>query len=119
MTGSKMKNIALFMLLIVTIVFLYGFSFSIQAAPQDGKKLFTEKKCQSCHTVTSEGIESKKKDASDVSNVGAEHNAEFLAKYLLKKEKIDGKEHKAAWKGTDEELKTLTEWLATLKTEKK
>lgn len=116
-----MKNIAAFLAFVFTVVFLFGFTYSInEYGDPDGKQIFVDKKCSTCHTVTSQNITSKKKDASDLSEAGKEGNADFLAKYLNKKEKIDGKEHKAAFKGTEQELKVLSEWLAGLKpTEKK
>jgi cytochrome c551/c552 len=114
-----MKNIATFLTFVFVIVLLFGFTFSLNGNNDpDGKKIFVDKKCGSCHTVESHDLTSKKKDASDISNVGVEGDADFFANYLLKKEKIDGKEHKAPWKGTDKELKTISEWLAGLKTEK-
>jgi hypothetical protein len=115
-----MKNIAAFLVFVFTIVFLFGFTYSINGNSEpDGKQIFVDKKCSSCHTVTSANITSKKKDASDLSNAGAAGDAEFMAKYLTKKEKIDDKVHKAPWKGTEQELKTVSEWLVSLKTEKK
>jgi cytochrome c551/c552 len=115
-----MKNLILFLMFIGAIVFLYGFTFSMENNNTDGKKIFTDKKCNSCHTVEVAGIESKKKDASDLSAVGSEMDAEFMAKYLVQKEKLNDKVHKPAFKGTDEELETLSEWLVSLeKAEKK
>jgi mono/diheme cytochrome c family protein len=114
-----MKNIAAFLAFVFTIVFLFGFTYSLNGnSDPDGKQIFTEKKCSSCHSVASMDITSKKKDASDLSNAGTLGDAEFMAGYLTKKEKIDGKEHKAPWKGTDQELKTISEWLAGLNAEK-
>jgi cytochrome c551/c552 len=114
-----MKNVAAFLAFVFAIVLLFGFTFSINGnSDPDGKKLFVDKKCTACHSVSSQDITTKKKDASDLSNAGALGDAEFFAKYLAKKEKIDGKEHKAPWKGTDAELKTISEWLAGLETKK-
>jgi len=113
-----MKNIAAFLAFVFTVVFLFGFTYSInEYGDPDGKQIFVEKKCTTCHTVSSVEVTSKKKDAVDLSNAGASGNSEFLTKYLNKKEKIDGKDHKTAFKGTEAELKTLTEWLAGLKAE--
>jgi CxxC motif-containing protein (DUF1111 family) len=113
-----MKNIAAFLAFVFTIVFLFGFSYSLNGSNDpDGKQLFVDKKCTSCHSVASHDITTKKKDASDLSNTGAHGDADFFANYLMKKEKIDGKEHKAPWKGTDKELKTISQWLAGLETE--
>lgn len=114
-----MKNIAVFLAFIVTVVFLFGFTYSMnEYSGPDGKKIFVDKKCTMCHSVTSQDITSKKKDAVDLSITGASGDAEFMVKYLNKKEKIEGKQHKAPFKATEEETKALTEWLAGLKTEK-
>jgi mono/diheme cytochrome c family protein len=116
----KMKNIAAFLAFVFMVVFLFGFTYSInEYGDPDGKQIFLDKKCATCHTVTSMDITSKKKDAVDISNSGEAGDKEFIAKYLNKKEKIDGKEHKTAFKGTEKELDTLSEWLAGLKKDKK
>ena len=117
---KKMKNIAAFLAFIFAVVFLFGFTFSInEYGDPDGKQIFVDKKCGTCHTVTSQELTSKKKDALDLSNSGVKGDAEFFAKYLNKKVKIDGKDHKTAFKGTEKELETLSNWLVTLKADKK
>jgi mono/diheme cytochrome c family protein len=111
-----MKNILIYLGLVITIVALYGFAFTIaDEKSDDGKKLFVDNKCNMCHTVTSAGIESKKSDAVDLSTVGKDKTVEFLTKYLKKEAKLNDKDHKASFKGTDEELTKLVEWLSTLK----
>lgn len=114
-----MKNILIYFVLIIAIVALYGFAFTMAADDgPDGKQIFIDKKCVSCHSVETAAIEStKKSDAVDLSNTGAGAEAEFMTKYLLKEEKIDDKAHKTKFKGTDEELKALVDWLLTLKSE--
>lgn len=112
-----MKNIALFLLFVIAIIGLYGFAFSLNAEEPSGKKIFVDSKCSMCHSVESADITSKKKDAIDMSGVGNKNNAEFLAKYLTKKEKLNDKEHKTAFKGTEEDLQALAAWLESLKTE--
>jgi cytochrome c553 len=115
-----MKNLFSYILFIFTIVFLFGLTFSIaQDSGSEGKKVFIDKKCGTCHSVQVEGLESKKKDAVDLSSVGEERTAEFLKLYLTKAEKIEDAEHKTAFKGTDKELDELTKWLASLKEETK
>lgn len=115
-----MKNIIAYLGVIIVIVALYGFAFTISSNddPQ-GKKIFVDQKCNMCHTVKSVGIESKKSDATDLSNVGAEMKSEDMIKYLKKEMKLNNKDHKTAFKGSDEDLKKLVEWLSTLKTESK
>lgn len=113
-----MKNILIYLGLIVTIVALYGFAFTIADQPaDDGKQVFIDSKCSMCHTVTSAGITSKKSDATDLSAVGKDKTAEFLLKYLKKEAKLNDKDHKSTFKGSDEDLKKLVDWLLTLKGE--
>lgn len=113
-----MKNIFAYLVFVFTIVLLFGFAYSINPEEGDGKTIFTEKKCNTCHTVEVVQIESKKKDAVDLSKTGDKYNSEFLMKFLTKTEKIDGKEHKTTLKGTEEEIKTVSEWLSSLKSQK-
>mgnify|MGYP003502402314 FL=1 len=111
-----MKNILIYLGLVITIVALYGFAFTIaDEKSDDGKKVFVDNKCNMCHTVTSAGIESKKSDAVDLSTVGKDRTVEFLTKYLKKEAKLNDKDHKSSFKGTDEDLAKLVEWLSTLK----
>jgi hypothetical protein len=111
-----MKNIFTYILFVFLIVALYGFAFSFaQEKGSDGKKVFETQKCNSCHTVTSAGITSKKKDALDLSIVGSTYKADFLTKYLKKEVKIKEVAHKVGLKGTEEEQASLVKWLASLK----
>lgn len=105
-----------------------------------GKKLFIDNKCNSCHTIESQGVEkrssadaeeakdgkdaeakeetsAKKKKVPDLGGVGIERKADWITKYLQKTETIDGKKHMKKFRGTDEELATLAAWLETLKDE--
>jgi hypothetical protein len=111
-----MKNILIYLGLVITIVALYGFAFTIaDEKSDDGKKVFVDNKCNMCHTVNVAGIESKKSDATDLSVVGKDRTTEFLTKYLKKEAKLDDKDHKSSFKGTDEDLAKLVDWLSTLK----
>lgn len=111
-----MKNVLSYLLFVFFVVALYGFAFSFaQNAEPAGKKVFVDKKCSACHSVESAGITSKKKDAVDLSKTGDKQKAEVIAKYLDKKEKINGKEHKTAFKGTEQELKDVSKWLESQK----
>ena len=111
-----MKNIFSYLLFIFVIVALFGFAYSFaQSKGTEGKKVFEAQKCNMCHTVTTAGITSKKKDAVDLSTVGSTYKADFLTKYLKKDAKIKDSAHKVAFKGTDEEMTSLTKWLESLK----
>jgi cytochrome c2 len=110
-----MKNVLFYLLFVFSIVALYGLTFSLaQDKEPAGQKVFVEKKCGTCHSVESAGLTSKKKDAVDLSNVGV-NKADLLTKYLKKEAKISDKDHKIAFKGSDEELKNLVSWFQTLK----
>jgi cbb3-type cytochrome oxidase cytochrome c subunit len=115
-----MKNTFLFILFISTIVALFAFAFSFsQEQKLDGKQVFIDNKCTMCHSVTSMEITSKKENAVDLSNIGSDMKAELLKSYLMKEAKINEKEHKLKFKGTEEELNALIDWLMTLKIESK
>ncbi|HLQ67706.1 MAG TPA: c-type cytochrome [Candidatus Limnocylindrales bacterium] len=105
----------------------------------DGKPVFIKYKCGSCHTIESQGIGKKPAAAAaaretpaqeaaevkpvarkppDLSDVGGERNAKWIAAFMKKQEAIDGRKHMKLFRGTDAELATLAGWLETLKTEK-
>jgi hypothetical protein len=115
-----MKDTFLFVLFISAIVALFAFAFSFsQDQELNGKQIFIDGKCNNCHTVNSIEITSKKDDAVDLSNAGSVDDAQLIKSYLLKETKINDNDHKMKFKGSDAELDTLAEWLASLKTEKK
>lgn len=112
-----MKLKALFLGLF-SVVLIGSVSVSIAENTKDGKAVFTEQKCDMCHSVTSKEVPSKKKSgAIDLSNSGADGNEEFWGKYLKKENDIKGKKHPAAFKGNDADLLILSQWLASLKSE--
>ena len=82
-----------------------------------GKDLFVNNKCNTCHAIKTQEIESKQAGKyPDLSNVGSkEFTAEFLHKYLMKEEKINNKQHPIKFKGEMAELETMVSWLLTLK----
>jgi len=102
----------------------------------DGKDLFLAAKCNTCHSITAAGIDKKKpteaeaaeaaktadkdeKKPPDLSSVGLDKKADWIAKFITKKETLDGEKHKKLYKGTEEELNTLSTWLASQKAPKK
>lgn len=101
------------------IVSLFVFIFAAATGFQQdtkGKDTFVSNKCNSCHSIESQGVEKTgKMKAPDLSNVGADHDAKWFAAFLEKKEKLDGKNHPIAFKGEEKDLTALTTWLASLK----
>jgi hypothetical protein len=90
--------------------------------------------CTSCHSLKGQGIEKKKSATAtaatestpapttstthnppDLSAAGLEHDKAWMTKFLLKTETLHDKKHMKTWKGTDEQLATLTAWLADQK----
>ena len=84
-----------------------------------GKELFEKSKCNTCHSIDSQGITAKttseKMKGPDLSDVGDKHDAKWIDGWLQHVEKKDGKAHKGTFKGTDEERAKLIAWLVTLK----
>lgn len=83
-----------------------------------GQKIFSDSKCSACHTIEKADLTSNKKAAVDLSNTGDNYKTDFIIKYLNKEVKNDNKLHKIAFKGSAEDLKTLAEWLTSLKSNK-
>lgn len=113
-----MKKTSLFLTAIFALALIFGVQYVKAADPTpDGKTLFTEKKCISCHSIESQKLThtNANSKAPDLSLVGDKHNAEFIGKYLKKEETINDKKHGMAFKGTDDEFKAIVSFLAGLK----
>lgn len=83
-----------------------------QAKP-DGKAIFLAQKCNTCHSVSTAGIErttkSEKMAGPDLATIKVD--PAFLTKYLRKQADHDGKKHGKAFTGSDQELATLIAWI--------
>ncbi len=109
-----------------------------KAAPagkeKDGKAVFLDNKCNTCHTMQALGIAKKKPDAAeekeakeeksdkkapDLSGIGLERKADWMAKYLMKKEAIQGEKHTRRFRGDANELAAVTTWLEAQKAKAK
>ncbi|MBI2890311.1 MAG: c-type cytochrome [Nitrospirae bacterium] len=105
------------------------------AAPPEARAaapdaLFKDKKCVQCHSIANLKIEKqvskktgKPKKGPDLSGVGLDRDADFIAKFANKEiespsiyNKDKKVKHKKKFKGTPEELKALAGWLAQQKT---
>jgi cbb3-type cytochrome oxidase cytochrome c subunit len=86
-----------------------------------GKSIFVDNKCTKCHSIESQGLQRAGdpppggKLPPDLSGVGLKHDTEWMTKWLHKEVEQNGKKHMKKFSGSDDELKTLTTWLATLK----
>lgn len=114
------------LLVVVAIICIASVNFAAGKGPDkdkvadtEAKALFVDNKCNSCHSITKANVMRKGGTQStkipDLSSVGAKHDAEWLTKWLKKEVDLNGKKHTIPWKGTDDQLATLTTWLETLK----
>ena len=91
---------------------------SVAAEDLDGQALFvTTHKCNMCHSVPAAEIESKtKSEKMKGPDLGGkvEVPIEKLAAFMRNEAEIDGKSHKKPFKGTDEELQAIIDWLGSL-----
>ncbi len=107
--------------LIVSFAAVAGFlnpPASFAAEDSDSKALFIEgHKCNMCHAVPAADIEAKtKSEKMKGPDLGGEAEADFetIATYMRKAGELDGKTQKKEFKGTDEELQTILDWLGSL-----
>jgi mono/diheme cytochrome c family protein len=79
----------------------------------DGKAIFLAQKCNTCHSVSTAGLErttkSEKMAGPDLATVKVD--PAFLTKYLRKQADRDGKKHGKTFTGSDQELATLIAWI--------
>ena len=128
-----MRNGSGFALAVIALALAAGFAGAQdKTAARDGKAIFVENKCNTCHTVqvagvekkkaaTAESAEEKKSDRKppDLSATGLERKPEWIAAYLMKTEAIKGEKHSRKFRGTAADLKVVSAWLSTLKTKQK
>jgi cytochrome c peroxidase len=109
-----MKQANYFIIAVLISVLAVGASFTSRKN-LDGRRLFKSKNCIRCHSVSSANIETRsrrgKNKGGDLTGVVKKRNSRTVARFLLKKTKIKGKFHPNSFKGTDEELQTLVDWL--------
>lgn len=100
------------------VAFLFAAFINLSQAEEaaTGAQLFEDGKCQLCHSVEAAGIEAKKKSDKypDLSHMSGDYDAELLTAYLNKKETINDKKHPMPFRGSDEEMATLVNWLLEL-----
>jgi mono/diheme cytochrome c family protein len=104
-------------LLVMAGIVAIALSTPLEAA--DGKAVFLEKKCNMCHSIDSQSIQktSEKMKAPDLSNASTlVESGDWLKDFLTRKVQKDNKNHMREFKGTDEELGAVVDWILTLKT---
>jgi len=103
----------------ILLTLAIGFSlmqFAQAEEAKDGKTIFIDAKCTACHSIDSQGVEAKKKTdkTPDLSKLTEGHDIEFWTKYLKKEESLNSKKHAMPFKGSDEDLQIMLEWLMSL-----
>ncbi len=87
------------------------------AAFADGKQIFLDQKCNTCHSVSSAGIEAtikvEKMRGPDLA--GAVSDKAKVKDYVLQKSEMNGKKHPKKVGGTDADVSALVDWLAAQK----
>lgn len=116
----KRSLVCMSLVALAGMISISGFASGSRADDEPaGKVLFLAKKCNLCHGIESQGIakKSEKMKGEELSNIGSEiPSADWLKGWLLQTELKDGDKHQKKFKGTDEELQTLIDWILTLKT---
>ncbi len=113
-----MKTHVVFLCLCLTLaaLFLMPRRTCAQTTVTDGKTIFTDEKCDRCHSIRALGIKhTGQKEISDLSNAGSLYSREFIVKYLNREESIKGKKHLKNLKSEGADIETLAKWLSTLK----
>ncbi len=113
-----MKKI-LFLGLVVTGLFTGA---TLKSDGTSGKSIFLDNKCNKCHSIESQGIQhtsappdGAKYPPPDLSDVGNRHTQDWMKQWLHKEVEQHGKKHMKKFEGSDDDLNTLTKWLAGLK----
>lgn len=91
---------------------------SVAAQDGAGKKAFMDVKCDRCHSIESEDIEatvvSEKMRGPDLAKLEESKDASWITQYLKREVKVDDKQHRFPWKGSDEQLQAIADWVASL-----
>ena len=87
---------------------------------EDGKETY-EQHCAECHGVKvaqiSPTTKNKKQKGPDLTGIGEKYQAGWIKRYIKEEEHLNGKAHTKKFKGSDEELQVLVDWLLEQKAE--
>jgi cbb3-type cytochrome oxidase cytochrome c subunit len=104
--------------IVVGIAMTLANSAETASAADAGRDVYVANGCDRCHAVVSRDIALKSKGkarGSDLGNVGATRDADWLQRFLKREILLEPQRHMVKWKGSDDELKTLIDWLLTPK----
>ena len=90
-----------------------------QVDPSQGKASFSEAGCGRCHSVETQEIEasiaSERMRGPDLSQIGSDHDVDWLMAYVKREETVDGDRHRTPYSGSDDDLQVIAAWLEKLK----
>ncbi len=122
------RLVSILILLSIALFFVLGTAESTTQAAEsggpklDGKALFTTHACNMCHSAAAAGIEAKTKaeklKGPDLSGYETKHSFVEIAAFAKGEQERDGKKHKKPFKGSDEELQAIIDWLGSLEAQK-
>jgi mono/diheme cytochrome c family protein len=88
------------------------------ASEINGRAVFNESKCVMCHGVVAEDLKamakSEKMLGPDLSGFKSDMEFAKVAAFMRGEIALEGAKHKKPFKGTDEELQAILDWLGSL-----
>lgn len=116
MKTTLVNFLAFFSLVLAFTTPVFGAEETGEDSP--GAKEFLAAKCNVCHGVEAADIAPKAKSEKmlgpDLGGYKTEVEFATFVAYVRKAGELEGKTHKKEFKGTDEELQTIMDWLAAL-----
>jgi len=92
--------------------------FAEEGSKTEGRAAFDEHKCLMCHGVAAQDLKPKAKSEKmlgpDLSGFKSDVEFPKMVAYMRGESAIDGAKHKKPFKGTDEELQAIIDWLGSL-----
>lgn len=102
----------------VTITATLGLAATGQVDPDEGKAAFSENGCNRCHGVETQDIEAtisvERLRGPDLSHIGSERDTDWIVGWVKRDQTVDDKPHPAPYRGSDDDLRTIAEWLVQL-----
>ena len=102
----------------VVVLGALGLAGTSQADPDEGKAAYSENGCARCHSVETQDIEAtisvERMRGPDLSHIGSEHDPDWIVGWVKRELTVDDTRHTAPYRGSDDDLQALAQWLATL-----
>ena len=116
-----MKILSMLALFCCLVLCFFSLAAVAPAPSFDDDEETYKQHCGECHGVKVADIApTTKKDKDkgpDLTGIGEKFEADWIMKYIKKEADKEGKSHKKKFKGSDEELQVLVDWLLEQKAE--